>query len=618
MNLSTKILSDITIFNKCSKFVPNLGRRENWQELCQRNMQMHIDKFPQLQEEITKVYQEYVITKKVLPSMRSMQFAGRPIELNNSRQFNCAYLPIDDYRAFSEIMFLLLGGTGVGFSVQKAHISKLPTIKKPIKSRRFLIADSIEGWADAVKALISAYMINKPFPIFDYSDIRKKGAALITAGGKAPGPQPLKDCIHNLKKILDAKQDGDQLLSIEVHDLVCFIADAVLAGGIRRSALISLFDLDNEDMLSCKSGSWWELNPQRARANNSPVLLRHKIKKQDFFNLLERIKASGCGEPGFLFSNNADWGTNPCSEIGLRPFQFCNLCEINMNDLISQEDLNQRSKAAAFLGTLQASYTNFHYLRDIWKRTTEKDALIGISGTGIASLTYFPLNLTEATAFIAGENERVAKIIGINKAARQTTNKPSGTTSCVLGTSSGIHAWFDQYYIRRMKLGKNEAIYQYLKNKIPELIEDDFFRSHQDAFITIPIAAPEGSVVAPKESALELLERIKHFSQFWIKPGHIKGDNSHNVSATIYVKPDEWEEVGHWMWENREFYNGLSLLPFDGGSYKQTPFESITQEKYQEMIQYLKEVDLSEIVEIQDETNLSGELACSGGACEVV
>lgn len=615
-DISVEILSEITIFNKYAKYIPELSRRETWEELCERNSEMHIKKFPKLAEEITKVYQDFVLTKKVLPSMRSFQFAGKPIELSPNRIFNCGFVVADDYRVFSEIMFLLLGGTGMGYSVQRDHVAKLPPVKKPIKTKRFVIGDSIEGWADSVKALVSAYFIGKPLPIFDYSDIRTKGALLVTSGGKAPGPEPLKDCLHNLQKILDRKQDGEQLTSLEVHDMICFIADAVLAGGIRRAALISLFNMDDDEMLTCKFGNWYELNPQRARANNSAVIMRHKVKKKDFMSLWKKIELSRSGEPGIYFNNNEDCGTNPCCEISLKNASFCNLVEVNFSNVVDQKDLNERCRAASFIATLQASYTDFHYLRDIWKKTTEKDALLGVSGTGISSGACLKLNLTEAAEVIALENERLAKIIGINKAARQTCVKPAGTTSLVLGTSSGIHAWFDQYYLRRAKVGKNESLYKYLKNNLPDFVEDDELKKN-DAFIKIPIAAPEGAVIAPKESALDLLNRIKFVSETWIKPGHFRGDNTHNVSATVYIKDGEWEDVGEWMWKNRDCYNGLAVLPFDGGTYIQAPHESITKEEYDKLVIKLKKIDLSKIIEKNDNTNLSGEIACAGGGCEL-
>lgn len=617
MNKETKILSEITTYMKYAKYSPALQRRETWDELVTRNMEMHIKKFPNLEAEIREAY-KFVFNKKVLPSMRSLQFAGKPIEINNSRIFNCAYLPIDDYRAFSEIMFLLLSGCGVGYSVQTHHIDELPEIKKPTKKRRYLIGDSIEGWADAVRVLTKAYFGgSNALPEFDFSDIRVKGAQLITVGGKAPGPEPLKECLFQIQKILDRKQDGERLKSIEAHDLICHIADAVLSGGIRRAALISLFNLDDEEMLTSKYGNWWEENPQRGRANNSAVILRHKIEKEDFDILWKKIELSNSGEPGIYFSNDKDYGTNPCCEIALRPFQFCNLCEINASDIESQEDLNERTRVATFIGTLQASYTNFHYLRDVWKRTTEKDALLGVGMTGIASGAVLNLDLKQAAKISKEENIRIAEIIGINKAARVTTVKPSGTSSLVLGTSSGIHAWHNDYYIRRIRLGKNEAIYTYLSIYHPELIEDDFFKPTVQAIVSVPQQSPKGSIIRT-ESVIDLLERVKRFNIEWVKAGHRKGANTNNVSATISIKEDEWEAVGEWMWDNKDYYNGLSVLPYNGHSYIQAPFEDITEDKFNEMLTHLHNIDLSKIIEISDETNLMDQAACAGGACEIV
>jgi ribonucleoside-triphosphate reductase len=619
MEISQKILSDITVYMKYAKFIPELQRRETWEELVTRNKEMHQKKYPQIKKEIEEVYQ-MVYDKKILPSMRSLQFGGKPIEISPNRVYNCAYLPIDHTDAFAETMFLLLGGTGVGFSVQKHHVDKLPEIKKPNpnRTRRYLIGDSIEGWADAIKVLIESYMGSKSStPVFYFSDIRQKGALLVTSGGKAPGPQPLKDCIHHITKVLDAKNDGEKLTPIETHDIVCFIADAVLAGGIRRAALISLFSADDDEMISCKSGNWWENNPQRGRANNSAVLLRHKVTQEYFMDLWKRIELSGAGEPGIYLSNDKDWGTNPCCEIGLRPYQFCNLCEVNASDIDSQEDFEKRVRGAAFIGTLQAGYTDFHYLRDVWKRTTEKDALIGVGMTGIGSGVVLGYDMKAAAQAVKEENERVANLIGINKAARTTTVKPSGTSSLVLGTSSGIHAWHNDYYLRRIRVGKNEAIYTYLANNHPELVEDEYFRPHDTAVITIPQMAPEGSILR-YESVFQMLERVKKVSQEWVRSGHRSGQNSHNVSATVSIKEDEWELVGEWMWKNRKFYNGLSVLPYNGGTYTQAPFEDCTKEDYERLVNTLKDVDLTRVIESQDNTDLRGEVACAGGACEIV
>jgi len=1087
MDISRNILSEITTYMKYAKYDPTLKRRENWKEIIDRNKNMHLEKFPSLKEEIESAYR-FVYDKKILPSMRSLQFSGKPIVINNTRLYNCCFLPIDDVSAFSEVMFLLLSGVGVGYSVQNAHIEKLPSIVRPTKTKRYLVGDSIEGWADAVKILMKAYFTGKALPVFDYSDVRQKGALLITAGGKAPGPEPLKDCVHNIQKILDRKQNGDQLTSLEVHDICCYIADAVLSGGIRRSAMISLFDIDDDDMLTCKFGNWWENNPQRARANNTAVVVRHLISEEVFFDLWKKIEMSGSGEPGVFFTNDPTWGLNPCltgdtlvavadgrgyvsikqladegkdvsvfsiddtgtivasqmrrphltsknsevykiilddgnviratknhkfpmqdgtiktvadlvpgdsfrtltkyntkmfgkkrsqdysflrfggkvraehrviaehhynvsllnntttltvhhrdfdaqnnfpenlevmtvedhnmlhrdrmlgennpihrvnsdpsrrakyisklseasfgekngnysgvdndslaahalkltmslgrvastgdwikyadenglpksfsgwrkthlgemvgflrkaaidcgfksyvttdvrvvkslhyylsqgydcfideeqnrllfnkicevsgekfvteypevavkheyahshaskmawkihrssimtkieeshkirksdvrerqakvyndikfslsrdpmkdewrkaceedgispeisrksspfrsyndlknyaatsnhkvvsiefdgyedvyngtvdenhnffigrfevdgnivsintmncAEISLRPFQFCNLCTINVGDLESQEDLNERARAAAFIGTLQASYTNFHYLREIWKRTTEKEALIGISMTGIASGAVLSLNMKEASTLITKENARVADIIGIKPAARTTTVKPEGTSSLVLGTSSGIHAWHNDYYTRRIRVGKDEAIYKYLNQNHSELVEDDFFKPKQQAVISVPQKAPENATTR-KETALDLLRRVEVVYSKWITPGHRKGVNKNNVSTTITVKPDEWKDVGEWMWKNKEKFTALSVLPYNDHTYVQAPFEDCTKEDYEKRLELLSNIDLTKVIEETDNTTLIEQAACVGGGCEI-
>ncbi len=619
MKLSSEILSDITVHMKYAKYLPEKNRRETWTELVDRNKAMHVKKFPELEEQIDRAY-ELVYDKKILPSMRSMQFGGKPIEISPNRLYNCSYLPIDHIDSFSESMFLLLSGCGVGYSVQKHHVEQLPHVLKPFekRERRFVIGDSIEGWADAIKVLVKSYMGAKRNSNikFDFSDIRPKGARLVTSGGKAPGPQPLKECLVKIKGIFESKADGGKLTTIEVHDIVCHIADAVLAGGIRRAALIALFSAYDEEMISCKSGNWWELNPQRGRANNSAVLMRHKVRKDFFLKLWKRIELSGAGEPGIYLNNDKDWGTNPCCEIALRPYQFCNLCEVNVSNIESQDDLNERVKSATFIGTLQASYTDFHYLREIWKENTEKDALVGISMTGIGSGKILKYDMKKAASVVKRENTRVAKLLGINQAARTTCVKPAGTTSLVLGTSSGIHAWHNDYYVRRLRVGKNEAIYGYLYKYHPELLEDDYLRPHDTAVISIPQKAPKGSILRT-ESPMDLLERVKTVATQFVAPGHRKGSNTHNVSATISLKEDEWEEAGEWMWENRNHYNGLSVLPYNGGTYVQAPFEDIDKEKYNELMKSLNSIDLTRVVELEDNTDLSGELACAGGSCEI-
>ena len=615
MDISQKILSDVTVFNKYSKYLPELNRRENWDEIVDRNMAMHIKKYPMMKQEIKDAY-KYVYNRQVLPSMRSLQFGGRPIELSNNRMFNCAYSPANHPAIFSETMFNLLGGSGVGFSVQNRHVSQLPTIVGTSeKQRRFLVGDSIEGWSDAVKVLIKAYTLGKSDPVFDFRDIRHKGARLVTSGGKAPGPDPLRICLDKLRSVLN-EAVGRKLKPIEVHDMICHIADAVLSGGIRRAALISLFDKDDLDMLSAKTGDWWELNPQRGRANNSVVLHRDETTKEEWDAIWQKVEESGSGEPGVFWTNDYDMGSNPCCEIALNPNQYCNLVEVNVSDVDTQTELNNRVRAATLIGTLQAGYTDFHYLRNAWKEQTEKEALLGVSMTGIASGSVLKLDLAEAATWCKVENNRVASLIGINSSARITTVKPAGTTSLVVGSSSGIHAWHNDYYIRRMRVGKNEPLYQYMIDNVPDLIEDCKFKPHLEAVMSFPQKAPEGSMLRT-ESYKDLLERVRRWNLEWIGNGHNYGNNKHNVSCTISLKPEEFKECGEWMWENREDYTGISVLPYSGGSYIQAPFTDCTKEEFEELYNHLVAIDLTQVVEHDDNTELKEQAACAGGACEV-
>lgn len=369
-------------------------------------------------------------------------------------------------------------------------------------------------------------------------------------------------------------------------------------------------------MLTSKYGNWWETNPQRGRANNSAVIIRHKITEDVWDTLWEEVTNSGSGEPGVYFSNDKDWGANPCCEIALKPFQFCNLTEINVSDVDTQEELNARAEAAAFIGTLQAGYTDFHYLRSEWKDATEKDALIGVGMTGIASGAVLDLDLSEAAHKVRETNEWVSTEIGINPASRTTTIKPSGTSSLVLGCSSGIHAWHNDFYIRRISVGKKEPIYEYLAQNHPELLEDDLFDPNNYAKIAVPQMAPPGSI-SRDEDVISLLRRVRRFNEEWVRAGHVKGNNYNNVSCTISVKEDEWGKVGRWMWQNRYTYNGIAVLPFYGGTHKQLPFEDISAEQFEIMLTTLKKVDITNVLEIEDNTDLKGEIACGAGGCEI-
>lgn len=636
MNQSQSLLSDVVTYTKYARYRADLKRRESWHEIIDRYIGMMLGKY--CGEEIKEQWKQkkvdvsenqlakeiienasYLYDKRVLPSMRALQFAGPAVEKTESRVYNCAFLPMNHYAGFSELMFLLLGGTGVGYSVQFNDVRELPEIIKPVKSKKYLVGDSIEGWADAVKALMKSYFgVTRYRPRFDFSDIRKKGTQLVTAGGKAPGPEPLRIALTKIEAILREKDDHSQLTTIEVHDICCHIADAVLAGGIRRAALISLFSFDDKSMSTCKHGAWWELNPQRGRANNSAVIVRNRITRKEFKDLWKIIKDSNSGEPGISFTNDPSYGFNPCHEISLRPFTFCNLTEINAGMVKDQADLEDCARVGAFFGTLQAGYTDFHYLRPIWKENTSKDSLIGVGMTGIANGNVIDLDLTRAALTVNHENERVADMLGINKAARTTTIKPSGTTSCVVGTSSGIHAWHANYYIRNMQCAVGDDLYTYFNQYHPELIKDMDYQTGS-AVVGVPMKSPTTAIMRQDESAIDFLERVKRFNIEWVQQGHRTGPNFNNVSATVSIKDEEWEEVANWMWLNRKIYSGISVLPYDGGTYADAPFQDCTEYEYNKRMRYIKEnpIDLTRIVEEQDNTDLQGELACAGGACEL-
>lgn len=616
MNNSNKLLSDITAFRTYAKYLSHLGRRETLEETINRCMNMHLERYPKLSKDIVKAFQR-VHDLKVMPSMRAMQFAGDAIIKNNVRQYNCSFAPVEDTKIFSESLFLLLSGVGFGFSVQKRHVTKLPKVQKPRESGPYIIHDSIQGWAESLNILMEAYFFGKIKPEYDFSRIRPKGSYLVTTGAKAPGPEPLKAMLKQVEQKLESAI-GRQLRPLEVHDIICIASDAVLAGGIRRAALISLFDKDDQEMLTCKHGNWWEKHPYRARANNSAVLDRATTTKEEFDHIFKMCQDSGSGEPGFYWSNNLDWGANPCVEIGLRPNQFCNLTTINQSNIKDKRDFLNRVYAATLIGTLQASYTDFQYLRPVWQQTTEQDALLGVSFTGIADGSGIVTQdwLLEGAALAKEINEKYASKLGINPAARITAVKPEGTASCVLGSSSGIHARHAPHYIRRIRMNKDDALAVYLKSVIPELVEDDVFSS-SGVVVAIPQESPTNSIVREQETAQSLLQRALLYNQNWVKPGHISGDNSHNVSVTISVKDNEWDDLRESMWQHRLEYTGISLLPYDGGTYQQAPFEDCSKETYENMCHLVKDIDLTKVVEHEDKTERIEQLACAGGVCEI-
>ena len=626
--------------------------KETFEELVERSRSHQLEKIDSLYPQLIMGNKEFmgqfnfawemVKNKEILPSMRHLQFAGLPAKLNEASIYNCSFHHIKEITAFRETMFLLLLGVGVGYSIQFHHVDQLPSIKKPSCQSKYNVSDDKEGWANAVHKLMKAYLLGETLPVFDYSYIRPAGSLLKTTGGLAPGPEPLRKCLEAIEVILKSKEVGSKLKPIECHDILCHIADAVVAAGTRRSAMISLFSYWDIDMRNCKSGEWWIKNGQRSRSNNSVVLLRdnnlkekiksiwdkkyRKLNKKTFDSIFQSCKDSFAGEPGFFITNDLELGTNPCAEITLRHKQFCNLATINGLAIKSEEDANTKAYYAAFLASCQSLYTNFAYLTPEWKKVTEEDRLIGVSVTGIVGINT-SINKREMAKAIISANNYVASVLGINVAARGATVKPEGTSSCLLSVinekgeeiacSSGIHSYHSPYYIRRARLSINNPIVNYLMEKVPELIEKDEV-DKSSYVVSFPIKAPESAITRDKETALQILSRVYDWSINYIRPAHRYGKNYNNVSCTINVRDDEWESVRDSMWINRNYWTAISLLPYNGGTYKQAPFEEITEEEYNRLMVYVMfqpNINFNQVNFDQDITNF--DLACSGGICEI-
>jgi ribonucleotide reductase class II len=894
---SSQLISNLIHYSKYARYLPEQSRRETYDETVLRNYLMHSNKYPKLSGIIEESFAP-VFRKEILPSMRAFQFAGKAIERNNARLFNCSYLPINHPSSFREILFLLLSGSGVGYSVQTHHIEQLPSICRPDGKMRYNISDNIEGWADAASALIKAFLYGKPEPEYDYSDIRPKGTLLKTSGGRAPGHEELKKSLEKVREILASKPVGSRLAAIECHDIICHLADAVISGGIRRSALISLFSHDDYHMLNAKSGNWFMENPQRARANNSAVAYRHVFTEQDFYKLWEQIATNQSGDPGFVWAYDRDTGYNPCVtkdtwvmtskgpkqveelidtpftaivdgkpfktsekgfwktgdkevykvtlengmtlkltdnhqlykkdegwfelkdlnvgdsirlsehsefdswkgdrgntlgggyvlgcmkskpsfydeklrsvhesdqgveesieksssqfylgflsavmdacgvfdeskfriersgeidldviqrmfvrlgvlveikdecisiesshlhrfiskldkqkplntaimaakarsflelrsgredeetdfsspiasitkigvqevydvtvpgphafcangiyahncvEANLDPNTFCNLVEINAATIFTQEQFNYRARMASRIATLQASWTDFHYLRPIWKEATERDALIGVSMTGIVEGNVMNLDIREAALIVREENEKMAKLLGINKAARTTMIKPAGSTSLLLGgVSNGVHAAHNDYYIKRFTVNHEEPIYKYIKEHMPNVLEASMEKGKEnlESFVMVPLKAADGAPLRD-EGPMEQLERVRKIYRDWIVPGHRRGSNTNNVSTTVNVKDNEWDEVGKWLFDNKMDYQAVAVFPYYNSDHPQLPLQDITKEEYERRLEMFEDVYFSKIKEDEDNTDLQGELACAGGACAI-
>lgn len=611
------LLADIAILRTYSALKKN-GVKETWKEVVDRYQQCLIDSTPNWVHDNIIAACQLVHEKKVLPSMRFLQFAGEGIQRENIRGYNCSYLPIIDHKAFAEVFYILMCGTGVGYSVQRHHIGQLPAVSAGSSEELLVIPDSKEGWADSIAALL-----RNPDIRFDYSLIRRAGSRLST-GGTASGPDSLVKAHGNVKRILRGAT-GRKLSSLEVHDVVCHIADVVVVGGVRRAALISLFDRDNEEMLTCKSGQWWETAPQRARANNSAVLPHSEVTREEFDNIMQRAYASYAGEPGIFWTTDPEnnMGTNPCAEIALNPFQFCNLTTVNFSAVENTHDFLTAVSAATRLGTIQASFTNFGYIRPQWQKQTEEEALLGVSMTGLAAngrlfTRFLQDDIFSRAARIANEvNHFVALDLGIKQAARVTTIKPEGTTSACLDTTSGVHSAHSEYYLRRIRIDKDQELAQYLSLQLgSDYIETDKFNP-QNLVVSVPMQL-KGAITREDETASTFFQNVLALREQWVLPGHNAGWNTHNISCTVSYKASETETLQKLMWENRHNYNGISILPHDGGTYVQAPFESVSRETYEHLSSNLPPLDLYGVRYAQDQgDDRASVLACAGGACEI-
>lgn len=604
--MSVKALQDYTFVSKYARYSPEKQRRETWGEAVDRVRDMHLRRYPQAEKEIRWAFQQ-VRQKRVLGSQRALQFGGTAIERKHARIYNCIASYCDRLRFFQEAFWLLLCGCGVGFSVQKHHVAKLPGFlpewldgsERPQKV--YVIPDTIEGWSDALGVLLSSYFGGGDFPeyagcevVFDFSLIRPEGALLSSSSGKAPGPKPLMIALDKIQTLIKrCLSDGqDRLRPIDAYDIVMHASDAVLSGGVRRSATICLFSPDDMDMAMAKTGNWYVDNPQRGRSNNSALLVRGKTTKEEFERLMTFVREFG--EPGFVWADSTELVVNPCVEIGLFPvdrltgltgWQACNLCEINGKKCRTEKDFRIACKAAAIIGTCQAGYTNLDYLGEVSKRIIEREALLGISITGMMDNPHILLDpkiQRKMARYILKVNEVMAQLLGINPAARATCVKPAGTTSCILGTASGIHPHHAKRYIRRTQANHLEKPLRHFNSVNPNAVEKSVWSANgTDEVISFCIEVPKGAKTKNDIDAIALLEYVKLTQQNWVMAGTRKDRCvepwlTHNVSNTITVRGDEWDAVTEFIYENRQYFAGVSLLPITGDKdYPQAPFTAI-------------------------------------------
>jgi len=619
--------------SRYSRFINTENRREHWNETVDRYFNFlfnHLEKNYEWSpnNDLRLELISAVKNLEVMPSMRAIMTAGKALDRDNTAGYNCSYLPIDDPKAFDEAMYILLCGTGVGFSVEHKYVNKLPEVPDQLfdSETTISVADSKEGWAKALRQVI-ALLYSGEVARYDLSKIRPAGARLKTFGGRASGPGPLDELFKfTIAKFRGAV--GRKLTSIECHDLLCKIGEVVVVGGVRRSAMISLSDLEDDRMRSCKSGNWWEHNGQRALANNSAAY-ESKPDIGQFLAEWTSLYNSHSGERG-LFSREAsvnqakkngrrnpdfEFGTNPCSEIILRPYQFCNLTEVVVRAEDTPETLASKVRIATILGTFQSTLTHFPYLRKIWQKNTEEERLLGVSLTGILDNKWMG-EVSDSTAktleylrkLSVDTNSDIATRLGIPVSAAITCVKPSGTVSQLVDSASGIHTRHSQYYVRRVRGDKKDPLTGFLVNAgIPA--EDCVMRPESTTVFSFPQKAPEGATLRDHMSAIDHLDVWLMYQRHWCE---------HKPSVTISVKEDEWMDVGAWVWRNFDEISGVSFLPYDGGTYRQAPYEECTKEQYEAMLEKMpKTIDWDSLVEYDDNVEGVQTLACTGSSCEI-
>ena len=614
--------------SRYARYIDGKGR-ESWAETVGRYMD-NVVRPVTGDDSYIKSIEDAILNLEVMPSMRAMMTAGPALERDNTAGYNCSYLPVDDPKSFDEAMFILLCGTGVGFSVERQFIGKLPEVPTLFESDTMIVVkDSKEGWAKAFRQLLALLWAGE-IPKWDVSKVRPAGARLKTFGGRASGPAPLVD-LFNFSVRLFKEAQGRKLSSIECHDLMCKIGEVVVVGGVRRSAMISLSNLSDDRMRHAKSGDWWTHNPQRALANNS-VSYTEKPDSLSFMREWMSLVESGSGERG-VFNREAskkqaakngrrdpDWefGTNPCSEIILRPYQFCNLTEVVVRSTDSIDDLERKVRLATILGTVQSSYTKFPYLRKVWQRNTEEERLLGVSLTGImdnplmtAKNAGLEKTLERLKNVAVSTNAEWAERLGIPVSAAITCVKPSGTVSQLVDSASGIHARHSPYYIRTVRGDNKDPLTQFMKDQgIPN--EPDIFKPDQTTVFSFPVKAPAGAVVTADMTAIEQLETWLVYQRHWCE---------HKPSVTINVRKDEWFEVGSFVYKHFDEMSGVSFLPYNEHTYQQAPYQEIGKTEYEELLSLMPEkINWNLLTEYEKEDNTSGSqtLACSGDSCEIV